>query len=78
MPLKRRQEHREPDEYLIPLADLAVTVDDRRFYLIRMSTGRRVEPRVAVVDHDRRQPMDLGHRLHRLLLRTRLQRAGRI
>ncbi|MGH3941778.1 MAG: lantibiotic dehydratase [Pseudonocardiaceae bacterium] len=162
-------EHREPNEHLIPLADLAVTVDDRRFYLIHMSTRRRVEPRVAhaleagvhtpplarflaeitiarsgvykefhfgtaarlpylprlryrrttlsparwllirrdlpardastaeweagldswrvrwrvpdrvaMVDHDRRQPINLGHRLHRLLLRTRLDRAGRI
>jgi lantibiotic biosynthesis protein len=40
-------EHREPNEHLIPLADLAVTVDDRRFYVIRMSSGQRVEPRVA-------------------------------
>lgn len=162
-------EHREPNEHLIPLADLAVTVDDRRFSLIQMSTGRRVEPRVAhaleagvhtpplarflaeivtarcavykgfhfgaaarlpylprvryrrtilsparwlltvrdlpgrgasmaeweagldswrarwrvpervaMVDHDRRQPVDLGHGLHRLLLRTRLERASRI
>ncbi len=160
-------ERHEPDEHLIPLADLAVTADDRRFYLIQMSTGRCVEPRVthaleagvhtpplarflaeitiarsavykafhfgaaarlpylprvryrrttlsparwlltarelpgrsasttewesgldswrirwrvpervAMVDHDRRQPVDLGHRLHRLLLRTRLERAG--
>ena len=162
-------EHRAPNKHLIPLADLAVTVDDRRFYLIHMSTGRRVEPRVAhaleagvhtpplarflaeiaiarcavykafhfgtaarlpylprvryrrttlsparwlltvrdlpgcgvstadweagldswrvkwrvperiaMVDHDRRQPVDLSHRLHRLLLRTRLERAGHI
>ncbi|MEU9891096.1 lantibiotic dehydratase [Sphaerisporangium sp. NPDC051017] len=38
----------------------------------------RVPVHVAVVDHDRRQPMDLSHGLHRLLLRTRLQRAGRL
>ncbi|MGH3692885.1 MAG: lantibiotic dehydratase [Pseudonocardiaceae bacterium] len=162
-------EHREPNEHLIPLADLAVTLDDRRFYLIQLSTGRHVVPRVthaleagvhtpplarflaeitiarsavykafhfgaaarlpylprvryrrttlsparwlltagdlpgrdastaeweagleswritwrvpeqvAMVDHDRRQPVDLGHRFHRLLLRTRLVRAGRL
>jgi thiopeptide-type bacteriocin biosynthesis protein len=162
-------EHRAPSDHLIPLADLAVTVDERRFYLIQLSTGRCVEPRVthaleagvhtpplarflaeittaraavykafhfgtaarlpylprvryrrttlsparwlltaadvpgrsasmaeweggldswrarwrvpervAMVDHDRRQPVELGHRLHRLLLRTRLERAGRL
>ncbi|WP_322753059.1 lantibiotic dehydratase [Frankia sp. Cas3] len=162
-------EHREPDVHLIPLTDLAVTVDDRRFYLVQMSTGRYIEPRVthaleagvhtpplarflaeittarsavykgfhfgaaaqlphlprvryrrtvlsparwllaagelpgrgasmaewdaaldawragwripehvAMVEHDRRQPVDLGHPLHRLLLRTRLERAGRL
>ncbi|MFA1546167.1 lantibiotic dehydratase [Actinomadura chokoriensis] len=38
----------------------------------------RVPEHVAMVEHDRRQPVDLGHRLHRLLLRTRLQRAGRL
>lgn len=160
-------EHREPNEYLVPLADLAVTADESRFHLIRLSTGRRVEPRVthaleagiqtpplarflaeittarsavykafhfgtaarlpylprvryrrttlsparwllaasdlpgrdasmaewaagleswrarwrvpervAMVDHDRRQPVDLGHPFHRVLLRTRLERAG--
>ncbi|SMD23895.1 thiopeptide-type bacteriocin biosynthesis domain-containing protein [Lentzea albidocapillata] len=38
----------------------------------------RVPERVALVDHDRRQPVDLGHPLHRLLLRTRLERADRL
>jgi len=162
-------EHRESEEHLITLADLAVTADDRRFYLVQISTGRRVEPRVAhaleasvqtpplarfladittarasvykafhfgpaaklpylpriryrrtilsparwllaagdlpghgasfteweagldswrkewhvpdwvaMVDLDRRQPVDLSHRLHRLLLRTRLDRSGRL
>lgn len=40
-------EHREPGEHLITLADLAITADDRRFYVVQISTGRRVEPRVA-------------------------------
>ena len=39
-------EHREPDENVIGLADLAVTADARRFSLIQLSTGRCVEPRV--------------------------------
>lgn len=38
----------------------------------------RVPEHVAMVEHDRRQPVDLGHRLHRLLLRTRLNNAGRL
>lgn len=37
-----------------------------------------VPEHVAIVDHDRRQPVDLSHGLHRLLLRTRLDRAGRL
>lgn len=162
-------EHRETSECLITLADLAVTADDRRFYVVQMSTGRHVEPRVAhaleasvhtpplvrfladittarasvykalhfwaaarlpylprvryrrtilsparwllaaddlpgrgasfaeweagldrwrrqwrvpdwvaMVELDRRQPVDLSSRLHRLLLRTRLHRGGRL
>lgn len=162
-------EHRAPDAHLLPVTDLAVTVDDRRFYLVQVTTGRLVEPRVthaleagvhtpplarflaeittarcavykafhfgaaaqlpylprvryrrtilsparwllaagelpdrgasmveweaaldawrarwripghvAMVEQDRRQPVDLGHPLHRLLLRTRLERAGRL
>lgn len=162
-------EHRASGEHLIRLADLAVTADDRRFFLVQISTGRRVEPRVvhaleasvhtpplarfladiatarapvyrafhvgaagrlpylprvryrrtilsaarwllaasdlpdraasfadweagldawrhqwrvpdrvAMVEHDRRQPVDLGRRLHRLVLRTRLDRGGRL
>lgn len=39
-------EHREPHEGVIPLGDLAVTADACRFFLIQLSTGRRVEPRV--------------------------------
>lgn len=38
----------------------------------------RVPEHVAMVDHDRRQPVDLTHQLHRLLLRTRLRSAGRL
>lgn len=162
-------EHREAGEHVITMADLAVTADDRRFYLVQISTGRQVEPRVAhaleasiqtpplarfladittarasvykafhfgaaarlpylprvryrrtilsparwllaasdlpgrgatfveweagldawrqqwrvpdwvaMVELDRRQPVDLGHRLHRLLLRTRLDRGDRL
>ncbi|TWE14986.1 thiopeptide-type bacteriocin biosynthesis protein [Prauserella muralis] len=162
-------EHHERDEHLINLTDLAVTADDRRFYLVQISTGQRVEPRVthaleagvhtpplarflaeittarasvykafhfgaaarlpylprvryrrtilsparwllaagdlpgrrasfavweagldawrqqsrvpacvALVELDRRQPVDLNHPLHRLLLRTRLDRGGRL
>jgi hypothetical protein len=32
---------------VIPVTDLAVSADDRRFHLIQQSTGRRVEPRVT-------------------------------
>ncbi len=162
-------EHRESGEHLITLADLAVTADDCRFYVVQISTGRRVEPRVvhaleassqtpplarfladittarasvykafhfgaaarlpylpriryrrtilaparwllaagdlpgrsatfaewevglaawrqqwripdwvAMVELDRRQPVNLSHRLHRLLLRTRLDRGDRL
>lgn len=162
-------EYRESAEHLITLPDLAVSADDRRFYLVQISTGRRVEPRVthaleasvqtpplarfladittarasvykafhfgaaarlpylprvryrrtilsparwlltasdlpgrgaafteweagldawrqqwrvpdwvAMVELDRRQPVDLSHRLHRFLLRNRLNRSGRL
>ncbi|HEX7658264.1 MAG TPA: lantibiotic dehydratase [Pseudonocardiaceae bacterium] len=162
-------EQHQSGKPVIPVGDLAVTADERRFYLIQASTGRLVEPRVthaleprthtpplarflsdistaraavyrafdfgaasrlpflprvryrrtilsparwlltardlpgrdapmvgweagleawrarwrvperlAMVDHDRRQPLDLGHRLHRQLLRTRLERAGHL
>ncbi|GAA1904877.1 lantibiotic dehydratase [Streptomyces sodiiphilus] len=39
-------EHHEPGPGVIPLEDLAVTADARQFYLVQMSTGRRIEPRV--------------------------------
>ncbi|WP_326595940.1 lantibiotic dehydratase [Streptomyces sp. NBC_01803] len=39
-------EHRAPHPGDIPLADLAVIADERHFHLVRLSTGRRVEPRV--------------------------------
>ncbi len=48
----------------------------------RALTGWRarwhVPDHVALVDHDRRQPVDLRHPAHRHLLRTRLQRAGHL
>jgi thiopeptide-type bacteriocin biosynthesis protein len=162
-------EHREPCEDLIRLADLAVTADACRFWLVQLSTGARVVPRVlhaleasaqtpalarflaeistarsaacrsfdfgaaahlpylprvryhrtilaparwlltaselpaataalatweagfdawlarlraprhlTLVQHEQRLPLDLGHPLHRLLLRTRLDRAGQV
>src|SRR6185369_4848165 len=37
-----------------------------------------VPDHVALVDHDRRQPIDLRHPAHRHLLRSRLQRAGHL
>lgn len=40
-------EHREAHESVIEPADLAVTADARQFFLVQLSTGRRVEPRVA-------------------------------
>ncbi|SES45443.1 lantibiotic dehydratase [Actinokineospora terrae] len=40
-------EHHGQSEDEIDLADLGVTADDRRFYLVQISTGRRVEPRVT-------------------------------
>lgn len=39
-------EHRDPDRDLIDLHDLAVTADARQLYLVQLSTGRRIEPRV--------------------------------
>nr|WP_237534525.1 lantibiotic dehydratase [Streptomyces sp. SID3343] len=39
-------EHREPNEDLITVTDLAVTADARRLRLVRLSTGEFVEPRV--------------------------------
>ncbi|GAA2344961.1 lantibiotic dehydratase [Streptomyces cuspidosporus] len=39
-------EHLSPGPGVIPLTDLAVTADARQFYLVEMSTGRRIEPRV--------------------------------
>ncbi|WP_432010672.1 lantibiotic dehydratase [Streptomyces cucumeris] len=39
-------EHPAPGRGVIPLTDLAVTADARQFYLVQMSTGRRIEPRV--------------------------------
>ncbi|MET7489347.1 lantibiotic dehydratase [Streptomyces sp. NPDC005538] len=40
-------QHQEAGPGVIPLDDLAVTADDRRFYLLRQSTGQHVEPRVT-------------------------------
>lgn len=40
-------EHRNVSDSLIPLRDLAVTADSRWLYLIQLSTGRRIEPRVT-------------------------------
>ncbi|MEO7195863.1 MAG: lantibiotic dehydratase family protein [Pseudonocardiaceae bacterium] len=39
-------EHRTPHGDLIPLHDLAVSADSRWLYLVQLSTGRRIEPRV--------------------------------
>jgi lantibiotic biosynthesis protein len=39
-------EHRCPHQDTISLHDLAVTADARELYLLQISTGRRVEPRV--------------------------------
>ncbi|MEU6379534.1 lantibiotic dehydratase [Streptomyces sp. NPDC046909] len=39
-------QHHEAGSGVIPLDDLAVTADDRRFCLVRLSTGQHVEPRV--------------------------------
>lgn len=40
-------EHRDPHPDLIQLRDLAVTADARQLYLVQLSTGRRIEPRVV-------------------------------
>ncbi|MGW3955376.1 lantibiotic dehydratase [Streptomyces sp. NPDC004752] len=40
-------QHHESGPGVIPLDDLAVTADTRRFYLVRRSTGQHVEPRVT-------------------------------
>ncbi|MEU1900633.1 lantibiotic dehydratase [Nocardiopsis dassonvillei] len=39
-------EHQPAEDGVIPLEDLAVTADARRFHLLRISTGQRVEPHV--------------------------------
>ncbi|MFG2406094.1 lantibiotic dehydratase [Streptomyces brevispora] len=38
--------HREADETTIHLTDIAVTADPRSFYLVQLSTGRRIDVRV--------------------------------
>ncbi|MFD5781757.1 lantibiotic dehydratase [Streptomyces sp. NPDC126933] len=38
----------------------------------------RVPERIAMVEHDQRLPLDLTHPIHRLLLRTRLDRSRRL
>ena len=38
----------------------------------------RVPDHVAIAEHDRRQPADLRHPVHRMILRSRLGRAGRL
>ncbi|MFE4059376.1 lantibiotic dehydratase [Streptomyces sp. NPDC059096] len=40
-------QHHEPGPGVIPLDDLAVTADTRRFHLVRRSTGQHIEPRVT-------------------------------
>jgi hypothetical protein len=40
-------EHRRGTGNLIPLPDLAVTADEHRLWLVRLSTGQMVEPRVT-------------------------------
>ncbi|MFE7608100.1 lantibiotic dehydratase [Streptomyces celluloflavus] len=40
-------EHRDPHPDLIQVRDLAVTADARQLYLVQLSTGRRIEPRVV-------------------------------
>ncbi|MFD3514888.1 lantibiotic dehydratase [Streptomyces sp. NPDC058657] len=40
-------EHHEPGPDVIEVDDLAVTADERRFFLVRLSTGQHIEPRVA-------------------------------
>ncbi|OLE21188.1 MAG: hypothetical protein AUG49_22705 [Catenulispora sp. 13_1_20CM_3_70_7] len=37
-----------------------------------------VPDHVAIADHDRVQPIDLRHRVHRMLLRSRIERRGRL
>jgi thiopeptide-type bacteriocin biosynthesis protein len=39
-------EHRAPGREVIPLHDLAVSADSRFLYLVQLSTGRRIQPRV--------------------------------
>ncbi|MET9735625.1 lantibiotic dehydratase [Streptomyces sp. NPDC006458] len=39
-------EHQAADPGVIPLSDLGVTIDAREFRLVRLSTGRLLEPRV--------------------------------
>jgi thiopeptide-type bacteriocin biosynthesis protein len=45
-PVISLSEHRDRPGDLIALDDLAVTADARRLWLVQISTGRRVEPRV--------------------------------
>ncbi len=42
-------EHRDAGEGLIALHDLAVTADARRLYLVQLSTGWRIEPRIRSI-----------------------------
>lgn len=49
---------------------------DKRLHAWR--TRWRVPDHVAIVEHDRRQPIDLRHPVHRMILRARLQRADQL
>lgn len=46
-PVIRLSEFHDADEQSIAVSDLAVAADARQLYLVQMSTGRRVEPRVV-------------------------------
>jgi thiopeptide-type bacteriocin biosynthesis protein len=39
-------EHRAPGHDVVPLCDLGVSADSRFLYLVQLSTGRRIQPRV--------------------------------
>ncbi|WP_344668892.1 lantibiotic dehydratase [Catenulispora yoronensis] len=68
-----------PARWLLHVSDLpskAATDQDWDDALTRWRHRWHVPDHVAIVEHDRRQPIDLGHRIHRMVLRSRLERSG--
>ncbi|GAA1309765.1 lantibiotic dehydratase [Saccharothrix xinjiangensis] len=70
-----------PARWRIKADQLPLRGADEHLWDAELSAWRarwRVPDHVALVDHDRVQPIDLRHRAHRMLLRARLDRGGHL